>query len=302
MAHVKIFCFLASYTVALGLEVTRLFGRSAVNRLLMLVFAFSGFVAHTSYLWFRGRSLDIPPLLSSTQDWFLVLAWIAVLVYVFVTLLDRTSALGIFLLPLVLILLGAAYFVSSETNILNPNDDPQRIALHNWAMLHATLMVFGVAGVIFSVVWSLMYLVRPYRLKHTRTLRDGFVLPSLARLARWNRWAVILSVPLLTLGLASGFLLGILSRRADVPVTFHDPFILITVATWFVMFVFFLWLLRGRHPAGGGAGAKRPGCLYAQLLSPFLSFSASRWNRTYLVIKNFRKSERRRRRRAGRYI
>ena len=250
MAHVKVFCFLASYAVVFGLELTRLLGRSKLSRLLTLTFGLAGFVAHCSYLWHRGLALEMTPLLSSTQDWWLVLAWVAVLLYLFISVYEPNSAVGLFLLPLALAMIGAAYLLSPDANSLVRSGDPRLEAMHNWALLHAGLILFGIAGVVMGVVLSVMYLFQHGRLKQKRTLQQGLTLPSLASLARWNWWVVIVSVPLLTLGLASGVWLAILSRRADVPVTLNDPFILGTGVVWSLMFVFFLWLVRDPHPVG----------------------------------------------------
>ena len=103
LAKVSVFCFLASYAVAFGLEWTRLMRRPGISRLLVLALGLAGFVAHTAYLLVRSRNLEshLPPLLSSTHDWFLVLAWVVVLLYLFLTTLDRELAVGLFLLPVV---------------------------------------------------------------------------------------------------------------------------------------------------------------------------------------------------------
>ncbi|HID24569.1 MAG TPA: hypothetical protein EYP14_19520, partial [Planctomycetaceae bacterium] len=248
MEHVKVFCFFASYVVALVCECTRLLGRATFGRVLAAASAAAGFVAHTSYLWYRAATSELPPLLSSTQDWFLVLAWIAILVYLFFLAVDRRTAIGLFLLPLVVALIGAAYFVSTDTNVLIRGEETRRTAMHNWALLHASLTVFGIAGVLLGIVLSLMYLVQHRRLKRKQVLGTGLALPSLATLARWNRWAVIVSVPLLTLGLCSGVLLGLGTRKTETPVTFVDPFVIGVGLTWAVMFAFFLWLLRRQAP------------------------------------------------------
>ncbi|NOX54487.1 MAG: cytochrome c biogenesis protein CcsA, partial [Planctomycetes bacterium] len=127
-------------------------------------------------------------------------------------------------------------------------EETRRTAIHNWALLHASLTVFGIAGVLLGIVLSLMYLVQHRRLKHKRVLSTGLTLPSLATLARWNRWAVIVSVPLLTLGLCTGVLLGLATRKTETPVSFADPFVVGVTFTWAVMFAFFLWLLRRQAP------------------------------------------------------
>jgi ABC-type uncharacterized transport system permease subunit len=242
-AKVTVFCFLASYVVALGLEGVRLLKQTTLNRVVMMVFASAGLAAHTIYLVIRSQKSGLPPLLSSAHDWMLVLAWITVLFYLVLTAVDRNLLVGLFLLPLVLILIGSAYFVSDSPNTLM-DAQPQ------WKMLHAALLVLGIAGVIMGIVLSMMYLFQHYRLKNKHTMKPGLKLPNLERLARLNWWAVVLSVPLLTLGMATGVGLGWYSRRGETPLSFRDPVVIGNSLAWLVMIVFFGWLLTTRRPAG----------------------------------------------------
>src|SRR6188474_3019717 len=110
MAHVTVFCFLASYLVAFVLELSRLLGRSRISRFVMVGFAVAGFIAHTWYLLNRHAQTHLPPLLASTHDWMLVLAWVLVLFYLFLTLIlswsQQDLAVGVFALPVVLALVA----------------------------------------------------------------------------------------------------------------------------------------------------------------------------------------------------
>jgi ABC-type transport system involved in cytochrome c biogenesis permease subunit len=251
MSNVTVFCFLASYAVALGLDATRLLRLTAVSRTFVLIATAAGLIAHTAYLVVRSQQTNLPPLLASSQDWLLVLAWLAIVFYLFLTSVDRDLAIGLFLLPLVLALIGAAYFVSDSTSGLMPRDpDVVRNAVYYWAMLHASLLVLGIAGVLIGLVFSLMYLVQHYRLKHHQTLQRGLRLPNLERLARLNWWAVMVSVPLLTLGFATGVGLGLFSKEAARQVHFTDPVVIVSGVAWVGMVVFAVWLLRKERPAG----------------------------------------------------
>ena len=51
LSHVQIFCFLASYGVALALEVSRLWFRSSIRGMVMLGFVVAGWIAHTAFLY-----------------------------------------------------------------------------------------------------------------------------------------------------------------------------------------------------------------------------------------------------------
>ena len=158
--------------------------------------------------------------MSSNQDWLLVLAWTAVVFYLVPScvlwLIGQDVPIGLFILPVVLLLIGAP--ISRERPRAHPFGatdatarDANQAALRGWSMLHASLLVFGIAGVIAGFVFSLMYLVQHRRLKH-RQRGQGLSLPSLATLARLNWWSVILSIPMLTVGLLTGVRLVFLSR------------------------------------------------------------------------------------------
>lgn len=117
-------------------------------------------------------------------------------------------------------------------------------------MLHASFLVFGIAGVIIGFVFSLMYVVQHRRLKHRQPVQIGLSLPSLATLARLNWWSVVISIPLLTLGLLTGVRLVFLTQETAGPVGFGDPLVVGSVVVWMVMVAFFFWLLRTDNLGG----------------------------------------------------
>jgi ABC-type transport system involved in cytochrome c biogenesis permease subunit len=213
---VSVFCFLASYVVATAFAFLRFRGQSRLNHTLTIGAATAGLFAHTIYLLVRSRNVDLPPLMASSHDWLLVLAWVAVLIYLFLTLLDRQLPLGAFVLPVVLVLVSASRFVSPERNPLISTRELSEQAARGWVMLHVSMLIFGIVGVIGGLILATMYLIQHRRLKHKQGMQEGVALPSLARLARWNWWAVVISVPTLTLGLAAGVVLGIVVNRTAI--------------------------------------------------------------------------------------
>ena len=112
MENVHVFCFFASYVVALALDGLRLLRGSALLRALGLGFGVAGLLAQSIYLVARSNATDLPPLLSSGHDWLLVLAWTAVVFYLFLSFvlwsIKRDVPMGLFILPAVLILIGAS--------------------------------------------------------------------------------------------------------------------------------------------------------------------------------------------------
>ncbi len=241
--NVTLLCFFASYLCALALETTRLWVKSGVIRWAAIGFAAAGFVAHMAYLFARAGATDLPPLLSSTHDWLLVLAFLAVVMYLFVSVLDRSLGFGLFLLPVVVLLVAASRFVDQATNA-------RLSAERGWGMLHASMWVLGAAGVVAGLVLSVMYLVQHRRLRQKRLLQDGLELPSLERLSRLNWWAIVISVPLLTLGMATGVGLSLVEDPAGETVRLTEPNILISVLSWVAMMALFVWLLVARRTPG----------------------------------------------------
>ena len=235
MANVTVFCVLASYTVAFVFELLRLQKQSMTRYLLGYVFTASGFLAHTCFLWNQGRAAELPPLLSSSRDWTLVLAWLVVGFYLFLVTVDRKLSVGAFLLPLVLGLAVASYYVGAEPNaeLLKPR--------HGWRMLHASSLAIGMAGVLAGIVLSLMYLLQHRRLRQKGSSATGLKLPSLERLSRMNWWSVMVSVPLLSLGMGSGLVLTLLGSAESLSLA--DPVIVVNGISWLVLTGVFGWML-----------------------------------------------------------
>ena len=71
-------------------------------------------------------------------------------------------------------------------------------------MLHVSLLVLGMGGILLGLVTGLMYLWQHARLKHRQGTQPGLALPSLERMERFSRLAMLVSVPLLTFGMVLG--------------------------------------------------------------------------------------------------
>ncbi len=240
--RISITCFFASYLVALGLELTQFLRASRVNRWVAIGFSAAGLLAQTLYLVHRSQVSDLPPLIGSMHDWLLVLAWVAAAVYVAIEVRDRRLGLGVFLLPLVLLLVWSSTTVSRTSHA--------RDAKYAVEMLHATFLVFGIAGVAVGFLLSLMYLVQHRRLKLKTTDQESLQLFSLERLGRMNWWAVVGSAPLLTLGLLAGVFLIWRTRSTEAPSTLLTPGYIVMGVLWLGMMCLFLWLILKRQSSG----------------------------------------------------
>lgn len=244
--HVTWFCFFASFTVALVLELSQLNWSNRASRWGAIGFLIAGFLAQTAYLINRSKDSHLPPLLGSTHDWVLVLAWLAVLMLLGVMLSDRDSGVGVFVLPAVVLLVVAARYVS-ETRPPGVTDIPR------WAMLHASTLVLGIAGIVVAFLLSLMYLVQHRRLKQKLTESVSLRLFSLERLGRWNWWSIVISVPLLTIGMGVGVFLTVRSQSTESPVHLGQFSFAIAGVIWLVVMLLFGRLVTAkRHSSGRG--------------------------------------------------
>ena len=151
--------------------------------------------------------------------------------------------LGIFVYPLVLLLIGVAYKLDQVPN----TELYVAKARRSWGLLHASLLVFGVVAAAAGCLSALMYLLQHRRLKTSHAERQGFQMPSLPRLAAANRWAFLLSFLLLTLGYASGLLL---SFSAGSTVALSEPIVILSGVVWLLLAGALGWLLLQRGSAG----------------------------------------------------
>lgn len=246
MQNVQFSCFLLSYVVALCFEVVAVTRRVNWARVLGPAVVVAGLVAHTAFLMTRSREVNLPPLLSSTRDWLLVLAWLTVLLYLAILALDRGLPLGVFMLPVVIALTIIAWFSDTAPNSLIVDT-----ALRRWGMLHAATLSVGSGGVLLGFVVSMMYLIQHRRLR-SKTSGASLRLPSLEKLASINWWAVVIAVPLLTFGLIAGVILSRLSEDVTRVFSFADPTVIAHLVVWSIMAILFFRVLRQRSSSGRG--------------------------------------------------
>jgi ABC-type uncharacterized transport system permease subunit len=173
------------------------------RRLATVFAALAGIVAHTWYLALRANQSPWAPL-SSQHDWYLAAAWVLALAYVGFVLYQPRAPMGLFLLPITLALIAAAYFASTE-----PIATFQ--APRVWGLLHGVFLMLGTVAVLIGFVAGVMYLVQSYRLKHKLPLGERFRLPSLEWLERLNARSLAAAAVLV----AIGFVTGVLMRLRD---------------------------------------------------------------------------------------
>ncbi len=243
LLQVNLTCFLMSYLVALIAEVAQVLrARTRTLQTVVFVAALAGLIAHTAYLIARFQSSGLPPLVGSSHDWLLVLAWLGVALMLLLSLTTRSSQ-SIFLLPMVLVLVLIAVAVDDTPSVTD-----RSTTAHRWTMLHASSLVLGIGLVVAATGVAGMYLLQFRKLQGKLTWVRRLRLPSLERLTSVNHWLVLGCFPLLSIGLFTGF--AITSQSTDEGTPWSDPIVWGTIAVWLIMTVRLVLLLKQRDQTG----------------------------------------------------
>lgn len=238
MNKVTILCFLASYGLALGLELLHLWLGRRFLRLTALAAGAAGLLAHTLYLYDRQ-----PPLIGQFS-WMLFVAWILAVFYLEGAIHHRRLSLGVFVLPLILGLLGLGLLFGTPSPETRGLWQEETHLL--WGPVHGILILLATVGLCVAFLASLMYLIQAHRLRTKAPPGQGLRLFSLERLEEMNRRAIVLAFPLLTAGMLAGVVLIV---QGSDSVGWTDPRVLGTAALWFV-FALLLYLRFAQHLRG----------------------------------------------------
>jgi ABC-type transport system involved in cytochrome c biogenesis permease subunit len=124
--------------------------------------------------------------------------------------------------------------------------------MRRWGLLHAASLVLGMATVLGATLSAVMYLLHHQKLRGQMRWLRRLQLPSLEQLTAVNRWMVILSVPCLTVGLVTGFILLLLDRQTagTARIRWTDPTIITTIVVWMAMVALLVRLLVIRRQSG----------------------------------------------------
>lgn len=238
MDRVTIVCFIASYTVALGLELLYQARPLPVLRWLALAFGAAGLTAQTIFL-----AVQRPPLIWQF-GWMLLLAWVLAIFYLIGSVHHRRLSWGLFVLPLVLALvgLGAAFGQPPESG----HPPEKLLALPTaWKTIHEGLLLLASIGLCVGFLASSMYLVQAHRLRAKTLPSQGLRLWSLERIEAMNRRAIVLAFPLLT----AGILVGVVLMWHENLSGWSDPRVVATGVLW-AAFAVLVYLRYGYHLRG----------------------------------------------------
>jgi ABC-type uncharacterized transport system permease subunit len=149
------------------------------------------------------------------------------MVYFYLACYHPTTHFGVFLLPLVLGLIAAARFADQKPFLREP-------AFKIWGVIHGASILLATVAVLFGFAAGLMYLEQADRLKRKRPPYLKLRLPSLEWLQMANSRAMLASMLLVGVAVASGIVLNLLKKSPGV--LWKDPVVWVTLAM-------FGWLL-----------------------------------------------------------
>lgn len=212
LSGISVTCFVGSYLVAMGLELTRPVFRLPARTAFIGGFTVAGLIAQAVYLVMLAnpqQSIDGAPiggdvgLLADWYSWSLLLAWAVALAYLVLFLRRPDTTIGYFLLPPVLGLILLALAVHDW----EPFNRQRAAGL--WRTIHGMSMLLGAAIVLIGFLAGIMYLVQSARLKRKRRGSSGLKLPTLEWLQGLNRAALVASMIAVAVGTFAGVVMNL---------------------------------------------------------------------------------------------
>ena len=210
MTKISLSCFAFSYAIAMILEISRLFFRAPIRFLIIIGITIAGIFAHTVYLWLKfQKDFSGGTPMASWYDWCLMVSLAIAVTYVIIAIKKNENSVGIFFLPLVLLLILIAMLIKNR-DAFTPSE-----ATNVWAITHGISLLLGTSAMIIAFVAGVMYLVHAFRLKKKMPPRVGFRLPSLEWLEQCNRQSLFYATGLIAAGLVSGAIMNVLQNSEN---------------------------------------------------------------------------------------
>jgi ABC-type transport system involved in cytochrome c biogenesis permease subunit len=245
MDRLSVLCFAGTYTLALASDLVRFVLRTGTRWYLTVGLTTLGWVVQTAYLANLARQGHRLPVATVFES-LLVLSWILTAIDLYLVVRSpRESAVGLFILPLVLVLVVLAGLTAPRADWTSWGGQ-----VFFWGAVHGLFLMAGAVSTCVAFAAGLMYLVQSHRLKHKRPPWFGFTISSLEQSERLNRAAITVAFPLLTCGLLIGVVLVVaVERTGQTPIAWTDPKVVSALAMWVV----FALLLHARfRPAMRG--------------------------------------------------
>ena len=220
------------YAAAFAVFVIGFFTQRPWANRLGLIVAAAGPLAHTVGLILRGVEAGRFPFVGLYESMVLV-AWAIVLVWHVLESFTKLKAIGLYVMPVVLVLLTVALMAYDPPAGLVPVLRSDIVVVHVIVMLVAIGCLYVAGGA------AIIYLIEERLLRRRKTGGVLGRLPSLAALDRLIYHATLLGLPFLTMGMAAGV---IRAETFRVQGWVTDPMVLLSAAAWVV----YLALIAGR--------------------------------------------------------
>ena len=156
-----------------------------------------GFAAHTAALISRFADLGTIPV-TQLFDFLMVFGWAVVLAYGVAQLRLKMAHLGLFVVPVIFLVLAAA-FLQPRAGVADP---PPFDSV--WLTIHVVMAFLGAAVFVLLFGMGIMYMIQERQVKKKTFGTWFYRLPSLEVLDGGSFLALALGFPMLTLGLISG--------------------------------------------------------------------------------------------------
>jgi ABC-type uncharacterized transport system permease subunit len=236
--RLSVLCFAGTYGLALLAELARFFVHSSIRWYIAIGLMALGWLVQTAFL--ANLALKNPLMLVTTAfESIMVLSWIVALIGLYLMVRSpKPVAVGVFVLPLVLVLVTAGWFAPRQSDWLEWGG-----VIAFWGTVHGIFLLGGAVFTCVAFFAGLMYLVQMRRLKAKRPSRFGLALPSLEQSERINRGAITIAFPLLTFGLLIGIVLSMVPRAPGNggaiahTLQWTDPKVLSALLMWLVFAV-----------------------------------------------------------------
>ncbi len=174
-------------------------GAPSWTQRLAVIVTGSGFLSHTVALAIRLKESGYVPL-ANLQEAVSFFSWAIVLIFFWVEFKYHIYILGSFILPLAFLSLISASALPNKIPDLNPT------LVNTLLGIHTTLSVLGIVAFTLAFIAGIMYLLQEKFLKSKQLNTLYQRLPPLDQLDQWNKTAILLGFPLLTLGIITGAL------------------------------------------------------------------------------------------------
>jgi ABC-type uncharacterized transport system permease subunit len=150
-----------------------------------------------------------------------LLAMLLALAFLLVYWRYRTVSIGVFLLPVVVLLTLVPAFRPGEVTL--------QLVHSNWIFLHVALLLAGYAALILSLLASSLYLIQERRLKSKSQSPARIKLPPLETIDQIALKSLLFGLPCMTAGLLIGSAVAAITVG---PAFFLDYKVLLSFAMW----------------------------------------------------------------------